>query len=137
MIMKSTSPSEIKQLGRNVFGFDAAKWNRGKEQLMRNLGHGKFSQNHHLLQKLCSTGTLHLAECTQSDTYHGTGISISNPQCMQKNNWSGNNMLGIILMDIRKDLSRYISILCDHVKTDSHEEKTYYDIRVQFFQCKT
>ena len=106
MIMKSTSPSEMKQLGRNVSGFDAAKWNRGKEQLMRNLVHEKFSQNHHLLQKLCSTGTLHLAECTQSDTYYGTGISISNPKCMQKNNWPGNNMLGIILMDIRKDLSR-------------------------------
>ena len=47
-----------------------------------------------------------LSEPPPSDTYYGTGISISNPQCMQKNNWPGNNMLGIILMDIRKDLSR-------------------------------
>ena len=73
---------------------------------MREIILQKFTQNTNLKQRLCETGTMHLAEATKSDGFFGTGISITNPSCLQRGSWTGKNKLGEILMDIRRDLRR-------------------------------
>ena len=106
LILRCTSPTEIKSLGRNVTGFDSAKWNPGRKALMKKLVFEKFSQNALIKQKLCDTGTMHIAEATKSDEFFGTGVSITHPSCLQRARWTGTNVLGEILMDTRRELKR-------------------------------
>ena len=104
LILRNRCPTQIKMLGRNVSGFDQVRWNSEREPLMKRLIHEKFSQNPDLKQKLCDTGTMHLAEATKSDSFFGTGVSITNPTCLTRGSWTGSNRLGEALMDTRREL---------------------------------
>ena len=106
LILCAVCPTKIKLLGKGVSGFDAVRWNGGREKLMRQLVGLKFSQNPDLKQKLCETGTMHLAEANRSDSFFGIGVSIAHPSCLQRSNWSGSNVLGEALMDTRRELRR-------------------------------
>ena len=106
LILHSNIPSDIKQMGQQVTGFDAACWNQGRDQLMKALVMAKFSQNNNLKKTLCDTGTRHLAEASRNDQHFGIGIGITHPACLQKNNWKGGNKLGEALMDARKELRK-------------------------------
>ena len=106
LILRSRCPTEIKALGRAIVGFEATRWDGAREKLMLEIIHQKFAQNPELKQKLCDTGTIHLAEATRSDDFFGTGLSITHPSCLQRGNWPGKNKLGEMLMDTRRDLRR-------------------------------
>ena len=106
LILHCQCPSEIKILGRSVAGFNATQWNTGRETLMKKLVLEKFSQNPELKQRLCDTGTMHLAEATKSDNFFGIGVSITHPTCLQRNTWTGSNKLGVALMDATSKLRR-------------------------------
>ena len=84
LILHSNIPSDIKQMGQQVTGFDAACWNQGKDQLMKALVMAKFSQNNNLKKTLCDTETRHLAEASRNDQHFGIGIGITHPACLQK-----------------------------------------------------
>ena len=106
LILHSNIPSDIKQMGQQVTGFDAACWNQGRDQLMKALVMAKFFRNNNLKKTLCDTGTRHLAEASRNDQHFGIGIGITHPACLQKNNWKGGNKLGEALMDARKELRK-------------------------------
>ncbi len=106
LILREQCPSTIKRLGNSVTNFDATRWNGGRIQLMKDIIYQKFSQNPELKQKLCETGTMHLAEASKLDSFYGTGVSITHPSCMQRGNWTGSNKLGEVLMDTRKQLKQ-------------------------------
>ena len=106
LIINSKCPSEMKHLGQHVTGFDAQRWNHGRDKLMKALVLAKFSQNSTLKERLCDTGTMHLAEATKGDEHFGTGVALTNPSCFQKNNWKGSNKLGEALMDARRELKK-------------------------------
>ena len=58
LILHSKSPSESKHLGQHVNKFDVARWNQGRDSLMKALVLSKFSQNAQLKKILCDTGTV-------------------------------------------------------------------------------
>ncbi len=63
----------------------------------------KFSQNTDLKQYLLATSTTTLAEASLDPTW-GIGLSLRNPNKMDKNKWSGKNWLGNLLMSVRTDI---------------------------------
>ena len=63
----------------------------------------KFSQNPHLAEKLCATGTLQLGEAISYDNYWGTGLSIVSKNTTIQKHW-GQNKLGKLLMKLRGTL---------------------------------
>ena len=104
LILHSKSPSESKHLGQHVNKFDVARWNQGRDSLMKALVLSKFSQNAQLKKILCDTGTMHLAEATKGDAHFGTGVALSSPSCLQRSSWKGRNKLGEALMEARREL---------------------------------
>lgn len=84
-------PGKAKRLGREVKMM--AQWDSIKLVVMREIVHAKFAQNPVLSVKLIHTGDVPIIEGNWwNDTYWGV--------C----NGKGLNMLGKILMDLRKEL---------------------------------
>ena len=65
----------------------------------------KFEQNDELKQKLLSTGNTILAEANPWDDYWGIGIDDATAKRMDIFKWPGCGMLGVILMEVRKEIS--------------------------------
>ena len=64
----------------------------------------KFSQNSHLLEILLETGQKEIGEASK-DPFWGIGRSLNDPSVLDKNSWTGENLLGNTLMYIREQLS--------------------------------
>lgn len=71
-------------------------WNRVKDNVMRDALRYKFTQNKKLRAMLKATGTARLYEDSPYDTYWGTGGGGTSG--------TGKNMLGKLLMELRKKL---------------------------------
>lgn len=103
-IMATKNPSIVKKLGSAVDGFVEARWNNVRENIMRDILKQKITQNQHIADKLRSTRGKQLAE-SGKNRFYGTGISLTGKDAMKINSWPGKNVLGTILMDIRRELN--------------------------------
>ena len=61
-------------------------------------------QNQHLLYELLQTGNKTLVESKYDDVW-GTGIPLSNRNCLVKEQWKSFGILGRILMNIRESVN--------------------------------
>lgn len=105
-ILATHDVSEIKQYGRQVKGYNETVWN-GLRQLVLYRGLVlKFSQNEELRQKLIATGNKMLVECARTDKIFSCGISIKDPMRLDMSKWSGKNLLGFALIDLREQLKK-------------------------------
>ena len=102
-IMVSSSPLECKDLGREVQNFNEETWKMEAERLCLPGILAKFEQNPCLTDILLSTGSMVLAEASY-DTLWGTGIPLHHHSCLDDHKWKGMNILGKILMYVRKVL---------------------------------
>ena len=100
-ILKTDDVSEIKQLGRMVSGYDDTTWNGVRQIIVYEGLMAKFSQNEELRKLLKETGEAVLAECAVKDRIWGIGISMTDPNRMDKDKWKGQNLLGYSLMLVR------------------------------------
>lgn len=66
----------------------------------------KFSQNEELKQKLIATGNEMLVECARTDKIFACGMSMKDPMRFDMSKWSGKNLLGFALMDLREQLKK-------------------------------
>jgi ribA/ribD-fused uncharacterized protein len=98
-IMTSSDPSEMKNLGRTIIGFDQKVWDEWKFKIVVNGNYLKFSQNDKLKDILLSTNTDTLVEAAHYDRIWGIGYAESDALA-NKQNW-GQNLLGKALMDVR------------------------------------
>lgn len=64
----------------------------------------KFSQNEDLKQQLLSTGDSWLVECAGSDKVWACGIRLNDDRRRDIANWTGTNILGFALMQVREML---------------------------------
>ena len=64
----------------------------------------KFSQNDSLKQKLLETGDAILVECAGSDKVWACGIRLDDDRRFDASQWSGTNILGFALMQVRDEL---------------------------------
>ena len=105
-ILTTHDVAEIKQYGRQVKGYNETVWN-GFRQLVLYRGLWlKFSQNEELRQKLIDTGNDMLVECARNDKIFACGISMKDPMRFDMSKWSGKNLLGFALMDLREQLKK-------------------------------
>lgn len=96
----SNSPMEAAKLGRNRGMILRSDWEEIKDDIMRKAVYAKFSQNIELKLLLLGTGNETIIEKTTDDYYWGCG-----------KDYSGKNMLGRILMEIREILKSESNIL--------------------------
>ena len=101
MILQTPNPYANKQLGRQVRGFDADKWELESFSVMVAVNFAKFSQNKELTTLLLSTGDKVLVEASPTDKIWGIGMHWKDDNCLDPKNWRGTNWLGEALMEVR------------------------------------
>lgn len=105
-ILSTNDVSKIKNYGRQVKGYNETIWN-GFRQLVLYRGLWlKFSQNEELKQNLINTGEDILVECAKTDKIFACGVSMKDPIRFDITKWSGKNLLGFALMDLREQLKK-------------------------------
>lgn len=95
VVRKAKSPMLAARMGRDRKRKLRCDWESCKVEVMRKAVMAKFTQHPELGELLLSTGTAKLVEHTENDEYWGDG-----------GDGRGKNMLGRILMDVRKHLSK-------------------------------
>jgi ribA/ribD-fused uncharacterized protein len=100
-ILASSSPRTQKALGRKVAGFDEARWNAARLELVVRGNRAKFSQNPSMLEELLRTGDKTLVEASPYDRVWGIGRAPDDPKAQDEREWRGLNLLGQALMRVR------------------------------------
>lgn len=105
-IMNTRDPKRHKELGRQVRGFDSARWDREADALVEQGNWYKFDphQNPALAHFLKSTYPRMLVEASPSDRIWGIGLSAAQAARIPPDKWPGQNKLGKALMAVRKNL---------------------------------
>lgn len=103
-IMKSTEPSEIQKLGREIANYDQQMWEQYRFPIVYKGNLAKFSQNAMLKNKLLDTGSTILVEASPVDKIWGVGLAEDNPDILDMNKWQGLNLLWKVLTSVRDAL---------------------------------
>ena len=103
-ILDAESPKQVKQLGREVRGFDSARWDEEKRRIVTEGNAHKFTQNLALGEFLLSTRDLILVEASPVDPVWGIGLAADDDNARNPLLWRGENLLGFALMDVRDRL---------------------------------
>ena len=103
-ILAASHPKQVKALGRKVRNFDIDIWSRNCERIVYEGCLMKFQQNSKLAQQLIDTGNKILVEAAHYDKIWGIGLRETHPDAIHPEKWPGNNLLGQILMSVRKSI---------------------------------
>jgi len=106
-IMDSTSPKQVKDLGREVKNFSQVIWDRYKFSIVYQGNLLKFMQNDDLMKLLIDTEDTILVEASPYDKVWGIGLAEDNPDALDMNKWRGQNLLGKALTGVRDQLVCY------------------------------
>ncbi|SFG38740.1 hypothetical protein SAMN05518865_111183 [Duganella sp. CF458] len=103
-ILQSRNPAAVKAAGRAVQGFDDEAWAENRWDIVVKANHAKFSQNPPLKKFLLATGEQVLVEASPVDFVWGTGFAADSPHAENPSEWTGMNLLGFALMEVRSRL---------------------------------
>ena len=101
-IMLQTDMKIIKELGKKVHYFEQERWDDNKEDIVYKANYLKFSQNAELKKYLVSTKKSMIIEINPYDIVWACGCFKKDAQ--KPEFWRGQNLLGHILMAVRKKL---------------------------------
>lgn len=103
-ILHTNDVAHMKKLGRLVSGYDDNHWNGIRQIVVYEGLIAKFAQNSELRERLVDTGNAILAECAVKDRIWGIGLSMNDPDRLDRAKWKGQNLLGYTLMMVREKL---------------------------------
>lgn len=101
-IKKETNPAKAKKLGRLVKNYNDAEWEKARYAYMYKVNLAKYTQNSLFFETLMNTKELVLVETNGNDRVWGIGLYASDDRVLDEDKWKGRNLLGNVLMDIRK-----------------------------------
>ena len=104
-ILAATDPAQQKQLGREVEEFDSSLWNTHKFGIVWYGNYLKFSQHDDLRARLLATGNKILAEASPHDLVWGVGFAAEDDAILDSDNWTGQNLLGQVLISVRSAMA--------------------------------
>lgn len=103
-VLDTDDTEEQQKIGRKAKGYIPSVWS-GLRQMVAVRGlMAKFSQNEELKKKLLDTGDAYLVECAGSDKVWACGIRLNDDDRFYADRWSGSNILGFALMEVRERL---------------------------------
>ena len=100
-LLNSEDALECKNIVRDIRDFNRANWNSSAEEQCFEGIKQKFIQNPHLGHLLTTTGKKTIVESSYDDTW-GTGLPLSDPDCLNRSKWKSIGILGRTLMNIRE-----------------------------------
>ncbi|CAK5087151.1 unnamed protein product [Meloidogyne enterolobii] len=108
-ILHLQNPDQIYRIGLRIRGFKIEEWNKVRDKIMYMGLWAKFTQNAQLLSQLRETGNSMIAEATQVNKYWEGGICSSQlHRLSDPSSWDGDNKLGVLLMQLRKEINECI-----------------------------
>lgn len=111
-IMQETNPRKVKELGRQVRGFDQEIWNEHAIGIVEVGNYAKFTQNDGMRIHMLSSQNPRprmLVEGAHYDRIWGVGLAWDDPRIEDTTNWRGTNWLGIALMRVRNRIVNEIN----------------------------
>ncbi len=103
-ILAAKSPKEAKILGRRVQNFNETIWIKYRYRIVKEGCLAKFSLNPDLASFLLSTVNKIIVEASPYDKIWGIGMTEQLAKGKSPAKWQGLNLLGFVLMDVRKTL---------------------------------
>ncbi|MFF3343760.1 NADAR family protein [Streptomyces sp. NPDC002779] len=103
-ILAAGHPSEAKNAGRLVRGFDEETWARERFGIVVEGSVHKFASDEALRGFLLGTGRRVLVEASPVDRVWGIGLAATDDGAMNPERWRGPNLLGFALMEARERL---------------------------------
>ncbi len=103
-ILNSAHPGEAKLLGRQVNNFNQQVWENYRFTIAVNGNTAKFQQNKEIGTFLINTLNRILVEASPLDKIWGVGLSEDHIDVSNPSSWLGLNLLGFVLMKVRKDI---------------------------------
>ena len=103
-ILKAKHPHEAKKLGRQVRNFNQQQWEAHRYQFVLQGNLYKFGQNDELKTYLLNTGNSIIVEASPVDRIWGIGLKGIDPRAQNMEKWTGLNLLGFALMEVRDKL---------------------------------
>jgi len=101
-ILLTSDPAAMRSMVKSLKG-DTQQWyDRVRDEILPAI-RAKFHQNPKLLDSLLATGDHTLGEAAL-DPFWGIGLKLNNPQNLDPNLWTGQNIMGKLLMSIRDEL---------------------------------
>lgn len=107
--MEMESPEGIRYTLEDVpeeKGIDRSRWTTDVIRLLYEIHTEKFSNYPALGAQLLETKQAVLGASEPGDILLGTGLSHDNPLAKRKSNWTGQNMIGKSIMDIREMIQK-------------------------------
>ncbi|MFD4254482.1 NADAR family protein [Amycolatopsis thermoflava] len=104
-VLRAPHPGRAKELGRQVAGFEPARWEVSRYDIVVAGSVAKFGQNPELGRFLVGTGSQVLVEASPVDAIWGIGVAADDPCAGEPERWPGLNLLGFALMDARARLA--------------------------------
>jgi len=102
ILAAANDPKQVKALGRKVRGYNEAKWDENKFEIVVAANREKFRQQVHLREQLLETEGREIVEASPMDRIWGIGFGKENA-LKNRQRW-GKNLLGKALMQVRNEL---------------------------------
>lgn len=103
-VLDAGHPSEAKNAGRLVRGFDDGVWERERFRIVVEGSVHKFGADAELRGFLLGTGDRVLVEASPVDRVWGIGLAVGDAGAGDPERWRGLNLLGFALMGARERL---------------------------------
>jgi len=107
-LFSGTENQAILKRGRNIEGFDQARWDAVKYDIVVQGNLHKFSQHKALQAYISGTHPWVLTEANPEDAVWGIGMRENAPGARNPHCWNGLNLLGFALMEVRDILGDVI-----------------------------
>jgi len=99
-IKLESRPYEMMKLARKIKNYRHSDWLKLAEKVLYRANEAKYRQNPSARDALLATGSKTLGEAS-SNAFYGTGIGLFSKHATDCSKWSGKNVMGKILTQIR------------------------------------
>lgn len=101
-VVVTDDPVASKRIGREVRGYRDDTWATFRKDIAKRALYEKFTQSKELLDKLLSfPHDCGFAKCSEYDKIWGTGVSLDSQYRTDKSHWTGSNLLGECIEEVR------------------------------------
>ena len=104
-IMKTKTSKAVKALGNKVKDYNEDTWKLRRDDVMKKAVRAKFVQHPELRKRLVETGEKQIGFADARDNYWSIGTSMVQEKARLPAKWKGENHLGKIMMELRKEFS--------------------------------
>ncbi len=101
-IIRASTAKEVKELSKKVYR--GAQWEKQKVPLMKNILRAKVEQVPEVRDNLLKTGERTICETLATDTFWSCGLDREAAENTATEHWPGQNVMGNLWMEIRKEL---------------------------------